>query len=135
MNTLPDITITTTDRERLVSIATAALPSRFDGVAASMLLSEIARAAIVPPEALPSNVVGMGCEVEIRDNIKGTHEYVRIVFPGEEPGDGQTVSILTPLGAVLIGLCEGDSMEWCTAARDRKSLTVLRVRRRQQAEC
>src|SRR4051794_22130223 len=97
MNALPDITITTTDRQRLVSIATAALPSPFDGVAASMLLSEIARAEVVPPEALPSNVVRMGCEVEIRDNIKGTHEYVRIVFPGEEPGDAQAISILTTL--------------------------------------
>lgn len=94
----------------------------------------MARAAVVPPEALPSNVVRMGCEVEVRDNIKGTAEHVRVVFPGEQAGCRQTVSILTPLGAALIGLCEGASMEWCTTARDRKSFTVLRVSHRQQAE-
>jgi Rnk N-terminus len=47
MNALPEVTITSTDRRRLVPLATAALPSERDGVAASMLLSEIGRANIV----------------------------------------------------------------------------------------
>jgi regulator of nucleoside diphosphate kinase len=133
MNPLPDVTITSEDRERLLSLATAALPSRRDGVAASMLLGEIGRATIVPSESLPPDVVGMDCDVEVRDNIKNTTEHLRIVFPSDEDGDGSAISVLTPVGAALLGLSEGASMDWCTAARDRKSLTVIRVRPRTAA--
>jgi regulator of nucleoside diphosphate kinase len=133
MNPLPDVTITSDDRERLLSLATAALPSRRDGVAASMLLGEIGRATIVPAESLPPNVVGMDCDVDIRNNITNTTEHLRIVFPSDQDGDGSTVSVLTPVGAALLGLSEGASIDWCTAAKDRKSLTVIRVHRRSAA--
>jgi regulator of nucleoside diphosphate kinase len=55
---------------------------------------------------------------------------LRIVYPGEEDGGGDRVSVLTPVGAAILGLSEGASIDWCTAARDRRSLTVLRVRHR-----
>jgi regulator of nucleoside diphosphate kinase len=129
MKALPEVTITSTDRRRLVAIATAALVSERDGVAASMLLSEIARATVVPQDCLPSNVVDMGCEVEVRDNIDATTRQLRIVYPGEDDGR-HAVSVLTPIGAALIGLPEGASIDWCTAAGDRRSFTLLRVRRR-----
>jgi regulator of nucleoside diphosphate kinase len=129
MNALPEVTIASADRRRLVSIATAALVSERDGVAASMLLSEIARATVVSRECLPSNVVDMDCEVEVRDNIDETTRRLRIVYPGDDDG-GYAISVLTPIGAALIGLPEGASVDWCTAAGDRSSLTVLRVRRR-----
>jgi hypothetical protein len=32
-----------------------------------------------------------------------------------------------PMGAAVIGLSEGDSIEWCTAADDRHSTTVVLV--------
>lgn len=127
MNTLPEVTMTSTDRRRLVALATAALPSERDGVAASMLLSEIARATVVSEATLPSNVVIIGRKVEVRDNIKGCNKYLRIVFPGEERGSEEGISILTPIGAALFGLSEGASIEWCTAARERMSLTVVRL--------
>lgn len=128
MNALPEVTITRTDRRRLVALATAALPSERDGVAASMLLSEIARATVVSQESLPANVVGFGRDVEVRDNIEGTIRHLRIVFPGEEGRSKETISVLTPAGAALFGVSVGASITWCTAGRDRMSLTVLRVR-------
>lgn len=127
MSKLPEVTITAMDRCRLVALATAALPSERDGVAASMLLSEIARATVVS-ECLPANVVGVGCRVDVRDNVKGITEHLRLVLPGEEDGSKETISVLTPTGAALLGLSEGASMEWCTVGRDRMSLTLLRVR-------
>jgi regulator of nucleoside diphosphate kinase len=111
----------------LVALATAALPSERDGIAASMLLSEIARATVVSEATLPSNVVVIGRKVEVRGNVKGTNKCLRIVFPGEERGSEDAISILTPIGAALFGLSEGASIEWCTAARDRMSLTVVRL--------
>jgi regulator of nucleoside diphosphate kinase len=127
MHWFPEITITTADRRRLVSLATAALADRRDGVAASMLLSKIAEAAVVTPDLLPSTVVAMESEVEVRDNIKETTEHLRIVFPSDADSGGKTISVLTSVGAALFGLSEGASIEWCTTAKDRKNLTVLRV--------
>jgi regulator of nucleoside diphosphate kinase len=36
------------------------------------------------------------------------------------------VSVLSPLGAALIGLSEGDSIDWCSASGEPSSVTVLR---------
>lgn len=128
MRALPDVTITSTDRQRLISLATAAMSSPRDSVAASMLLREIARGTVVPTESLPPNVVGLNCEVEVRDNIENAVRQLRIVFPSGDAFAGSDVSVLTPLGASLLGLSEGASIDWCTVARDRRSFTVLRVR-------
>ena len=130
LNSLPEVTITNTDRQRLVSMATAALRSQRDGVAASMLLGEIARATVILPEPLPPNAIVMNCDVEVRDNIKKAIKYLRIVLPGEEDRCQHGVSVLTPIGAALVGLSEGASIKWCTPVGDRSSYRVLRVRHR-----
>jgi len=134
MKALPDVTITSTDRRRLVPLATDALLSQGYSVAASMLLREIARATVVPPGSLPPTVVRLNCEFEVRDNINGMSERMRIVIPSEEDGCRHAISVLSLVGATLFGLSEGASIDWCTAARDRRSLTVLRVHGRAQED-
>lgn len=128
MQTLPKVTMTSTDHQRLVPLAVAALAGERDGRAASMLLGEIGRATIVPPDSLPPNVVKLNSDIEVRDNIRNTIDRLWIVYPGEEDAGGNSLSVLTPTGAALLGLSEGASIDWCTPARDRKSFTVLRVR-------
>lgn len=125
--TLPSISIGKTDRERLVSLATDALMQERPAPAASMLLMEISRARIVSGKFLPTNVVAMHRPIEILDNIKKIKRRLHLVYPGEEAPGSDAVSILTPLGAALIGMPEGSSIEWCSAAGDAHSITVLRV--------
>lgn len=72
-----------------------------------MLLGEIARATVVLPEPLPPNAVVMNCDVEVRNNIKKAIKHLRIVLPGEEDRGQHGVSVLTPIGAALVGLSEG----------------------------
>jgi regulator of nucleoside diphosphate kinase len=124
--TLPPITMPETDRERLMSIAIAALGHERPDVAASMLLSEVARAAVVAREALSSDVVVMRSIVEIRDNMSKRDRVLRLVYPEEAVVDSD-VSVLTPLGAALVGLSRGDSIDWCTATGEQRSVTVLGV--------
>ena len=124
---LPPITIAKDDRDRLVSIAKAALGSEGDNLAASTLLSEVGRAKIVVQGALPSEVVAMNVEVEIRDNITKTNKRLRLVYPEDVALNSNKVYVLTRLGAMLIGLSVGDSIDWCTPAGDRSSITVLRT--------
>jgi regulator of nucleoside diphosphate kinase len=111
-------------------MAADALPGQRDGVAASILLGKIEQAMVVSPESLPPSAVGMNCEVEVRDNIKKAVKHLRIGFHGEEDRGRHGVSVLTPIGAALVVLSNGASIDWCTPVKDRKSFTVLRVRHR-----
>jgi regulator of nucleoside diphosphate kinase len=124
---LPPITIAKSDRDRLISIATVALGSERASPAASMLLSEIGRATIVVQDSLPPQVVAVHSEVEIRDNVTNTKRRLRLVYPEDATLDSNMVSVLTPLGAALVGLSVGDTIDWCTATGDQSSVTVLRT--------
>ena len=123
---LPPVTISETDRERLVSVATAALTDRRMSPTASNLLREVYRATIVPDVQLPANVVAVHSRVDVHDNLTGTNSQIILVLPDEPCTKPNAVSVLTPLGAALIGLSEGASVDWCTASGDRSSKTVLR---------
>ncbi|QOZ55391.1 GreA/GreB family elongation factor [Bradyrhizobium sp. CCBAU 53338] len=125
---LPPVMISETDRERLISVATAALTDRRVSPDASNLLREIYRATIVPDDQLPSNVVAVHSNVDVRDNLTGTNSQIVLVFPDATSVKPNAVSVLTPLGAALVGLSEGASIDWCTASGDRSSKTVLRCR-------
>lgn len=124
---LPTPMISESDRARLDSVATAALRSDRPTPAASMLLSEIGRAVIVVGTALPKGVVAVNSDVVVHDNVNSTLKRLRLVCPEEMTDDPIEVSVLTPLGAAIIGLSEGDSISWCNATGDLRSVTVLRA--------
>jgi regulator of nucleoside diphosphate kinase len=124
--TLPPVIISETDREDLYAVATSALKNSLMAPAASNVLREIYRATIVPNDQLPTNVVAVNSCVDVRDNVAGANRRIVLVLPGETSTKPNAVSVLSPLGAALIGLSEGSSVEWCTASGDRSSITVLR---------
>lgn len=125
---LPLVIISATDRDKLYAIAISALTNNRVSPAASNVLREIHRAKIVPDDQLPMNVVTVNSHVDVRDNVTGTNRRVVLVLPHETSTQPNAVSVLSPLGAALIGLSEGSSIEWCTASGDRSSITVLRSR-------
>ena len=94
-----------------------------------LLLDEINRAEIHPRDALPPGVVTIGSEVEFLDVDNGTTREVKLVLPAEADIDAGRVSILTSVGAGLIGLAKGQSIDWpCPSGRARV-LRVLDVKR------
>ena len=123
--TLPPVIVSATDREDLYAVATSALTNSRIAPAASNVLREISRATIVPDDQLPANVVGVNSCVDVRDNVAGANRRIVLVLPGETTTKPNAVSVLSSLGAALIGLSEGSSVEWCTASGDRSSVTVL----------
>jgi regulator of nucleoside diphosphate kinase len=124
--TLPPVIISESDREDLYAVATSALTNSRMAPVASNVLREIYRATIVPNDQLPTNVVAVNSCVDVRDNVAGANRRIVLVLPGETSTKPNAVSVLSPLGAALIGLSEGSSVEWCTASGDRSSITVLR---------
>jgi regulator of nucleoside diphosphate kinase len=96
---------------------------------ARMLFDEINRAEIYATEALPADVVTIGSEVEVLDTHTAATRQLRLVLPGEADVDAGLVSILTPMGAGLIGLRKGLSIVWPYRKGETRLLTILKVRR------
>ncbi len=122
---LPQIVIGEVDHDRLSNLvlaATAALPDVTD-----FLERELVRARVVGSGALPEGVVTMGSEVTFRDEQSGQVRKVRLVYPKDEDIDNGRISILTPIGAALLGLSAGQAIDWRTRAGLDRALTVLEV--------
>jgi regulator of nucleoside diphosphate kinase len=122
---LPPITLCTGDFERLDRLVEAAA-DRFPRTA-DFLAREIARADIVPSADVPLGVVGMGGTVTYRDDTTGQTRTVTLVYPDEADLAAGKISVLSPVGAALIGLSVGQAIEWQTPAGAWRSLTVLQV--------
>jgi regulator of nucleoside diphosphate kinase len=123
---LPRITISAMEYDRLIWIATAGVNRQVDK-AAEMLAEELERAEIVTPNAIRPDVVTMHSAVEYQDNVTGEVRRVTLVYPGEQDLRADRVSILTQVGAALIGLSEGQSIEWQGPTGGWRGLTVRRV--------
>jgi regulator of nucleoside diphosphate kinase len=96
---------------------------------AKMLLDEIDRAEIHAPGTLPAEVVRLGSEVKVLDEKTGATRQLRLVLPTEANVETGRVSILTPMGAGLIGLRKGQSIDWPYPSGDSRPLKVLNVAR------
>jgi regulator of nucleoside diphosphate kinase len=120
----PDIVISEADHARLSRMAEGLL-DRLPEVAGE-LLAEVERAKVVAPEALPRNVVAMGSTVEFAVKA-GQTRRVTLVYPDQADIAKDRISVLTPIGAALIGLGEGQSITWTTRDGRTRELRVLRV--------
>lgn len=122
---LPPIAISRRDSERLARLAAVA-GDKFP-VTSEFLAREIERAHLIDDfESLPG-LVGMGSKVEFRDDVTGQIRHVRLVYPEDAINKPDTVSVLTPVGAALIGLSVSQSIEFRTPSGGWRSLTVLAV--------
>jgi regulator of nucleoside diphosphate kinase len=121
---MPRIVVSESDHERLTGLATAAL-NRVPETAQE-LLAEMERAEIVSAPSVPANVVRMGSRVTFLPT-DGRKRRITLVFPAEEDITKSRVSIMTPIGAALIGLTEGQSIQWTARDGRRHELTVLAV--------
>ncbi|MFG1238484.1 nucleoside diphosphate kinase regulator [Xanthobacter autotrophicus DSM 597] len=120
---LPALILNRADHDRLTSLATAALDTIPD--VAEELLSELDRARLVAPDRAPPNSVQMGTTVTYRSG--GTTRTVRLVYPEDaDIADGK-VSVMTPVGAALIGLSENQSISWTARDGRRHQLEVVAV--------
>ena len=120
---LPAIKLTADDRgrlERLAHASSALFPETSD-----YLAHEVDRAQVATSEE--RNFVCMGSEVQFRDDSTGQVRRVTVVYPDQADISAGRISVLTPIGAALIGLSTGQSIEWRTPAGDERSLTVLWV--------
>jgi regulator of nucleoside diphosphate kinase len=126
----PRLTLNAQDYERLSQLVRAAATSMPD--VASVLSDELARAHVLA-DGRADHSVCMGSEVEFRDDTTGRIQTVTLVYPADADISQGRVSVLTPVGAALIGLSAGDSITWEARTGELRQLTVLKIREPQPA--
>lgn len=106
----PKIVISSRDAQKLDRLL-ASLPDR-DFPGRDDLEAELARARIVDPQQLPADVVTMNSTVRFKIASSAKTFVLKLVYPHETDASGTTISILAPVGSALLGLSEGDQIEW-----------------------
>ncbi|WP_339775879.1 nucleoside diphosphate kinase regulator [uncultured Methylophaga sp.] len=110
MNSQPDIIISELDYSRIGNLlrATAGIATNIK----SALLTELERAELVAPEQIPANVVTMNSQVKFSVISTGVTFTLKLVYPKDMDDSGNTISILAPVGSAMLGLKEGDEIDW-----------------------
>jgi regulator of nucleoside diphosphate kinase len=120
---LPAIVVEAAHADRLADLAEATA-GRAPEVAA-FLLGELDRARIVT--RLPADVVTIGSWVTYTDRASGESRTVQLVYPDRADIAAGRISVLTPIGAALLGLSVGQAMGWRTRTGVPRDLIVTAV--------
>ena len=86
--------------------------ARSDPELSRTIFEEIDRAQIHADKDLPAKAIAIGSEVEFVDERDGDVRRVTLVLPGEADIEAGRISVTTPMGVGLIGLSEGQSIDW-----------------------
>lgn len=76
------------------------------------LEDELARADVVEPQDIPANVVTMNAKVLITIAPAKEATEITLVYPHDFRGDKGQVNVVAPIGAAILGLTEGQEIEW-----------------------
>jgi regulator of nucleoside diphosphate kinase len=125
---LPDIQLTRRDFGRLDQLTATSAGGESLRVV-DFLVRELLRAQIVDAEGIGTDLVTMHAEALFRDEESGRERAVTLVYPGEHAAHDGALSVLTPLGAALIGLRQGQSISFETADGRSRRVSVVRVLR------
>ena len=118
----PSVYVTESEFERLSNLAESSATR-----GASMLADELVRAIILKDGEFPRAFVRLNSRVEFTDLMTGRTRRVQVVLPDEADIDHDRLSVLTPVGAALLGLTEGDSIGMNTDDGRSHVLRVARV--------
>ena len=122
---LPDIYLSLDDYHLLDQLIG---DSSTQGVA-GLLRREIDRATVAPRTATPRDAIGLyrWTHYVEGDGAAGGARRVRLVLPLEADIDQGAVSILSHVGAGLLGLREGHSIDWPDPSGRTRRLTPVLV--------
>lgn len=101
--------VTTEDRRRLGSLLLDA-DYTTDPLALQDLEDRLDEALYVEREDVPDTVVTMNSTVKL--HTEGKMRWLTLVYPDEEEFYDDSVSVLDPLGIVLLGASAGDVIEY-----------------------
>jgi regulator of nucleoside diphosphate kinase len=107
---VPEIIVTDLDVERLQRLLDTLPPRARE--AAQALETELARAQVVAPTAVPKDVVTMNSRVRFEELESGKLGEASLVYPHDSDINNGSISVLAPVGMALLGLRAGQSIDW-----------------------
>lgn len=110
-----DIYITEVDKDRLQSLIDFE-----QGPAIVELEHEIERAIVVDPQHVPRDVVTMNSRVVL--HLDDEEKEVALVYPQDADEGSGKLSVLSDLGAAILGYQEGDAIDWMVSDRTQRIL-------------
>ena len=122
---LPPLFLADSEADILADLALAVRER--SSLAADFLLREIDRASTTSPAELPRDVVTMMSCVDFVDEGSGELHSVQLVYPKDADTDLHCISVLTPIGAALIGMRRGEAIEWADLRGARRRLRIVGV--------
>ena len=120
-------TLTELDHVRLLNLVRR--DRRGDGSPTPRLAIEhvLDACAVVASRLAPPDVVTMYSQVLLQDLDTGLRSKLTLCYPADaEPAAG-FVSVLSPVGASLIGLRVGSVTRWSTPAGDERTAEILAI--------
>ncbi len=121
----PSLMMTTQDARRLEALI--ASPRGISSPMSALLEQELARAELVEADRISPDVVTMNSRVICKDEISGEQHEIELVYPHEaDPSKGR-VSVLAPVGAALLGMIVGNTIDWPIPGGRTTRLRVLAV--------
>lgn len=122
----PDIKVTRQDFRDLGSLL-ANNTGQWTRKSVGYLVRELMRATVVDEGWIPADVVTMGSRVEYRQAGKESTQIVTLSYPAERELFRDAISILTPVGAALIGLSAGQSIYYARPDGIQVTIEVVKV--------
>lgn len=110
MDTRPKITISSLDIDRIYDVIDSLPANSFAGK--NELESELSRANVVSPSEVPPTIVTMNSTVKFVVESTQKEFELTLVYPNDVDSSGKTISILAPVGSALLGLSQGEEIEW-----------------------
>lgn len=93
---------------------------------AALLQQELDRARVLDADAMPRDVVGLNRWLHYTDG-RGDPRRIRLVCPADADIDAGQVSVMSHVGAGLIGLKEGQSIDWPDPSGTVRTLTPVLI--------
>lgn len=121
----PPLIIDEADYDYLYRLAETAAEETPD--VGDYLLEEVSRARLLPSAEMPADVVRFGAWVTYQDLASGEERRVQLVYPQQADAAHARISVISPLGAALIGLSVGQTMRWHVPHRAERTLKVVNV--------
>lgn len=126
MTMTPRICVPEHDMQRLIGLLATPLAQRF-GAAAEALDAELARAEVVDARTVAPNVATMNSQVLYEDRVTHQRREVTLVYPADADPEQGRLSVFSPLASALLGLAEGDEIDWPLRNGGTLQLRLLRV--------
>jgi len=119
----PDVTLVAGDVARIEALMEKI---KLDPAQQDALEDELSRATIIRTADAPPGLVTMGSAVTFEFVDSGDQKTRTLCYPEELDSYDDSISIFAPVGSALIGLKEGDEIEW-PMAKGAKTIRIVKV--------